>query len=123
MPYVPKFRHLFKILFRMQDQKAAEGLYFEGTWLHDNGDDDGAHMAFSHARLLDREFAGAFYNYAALTEKKKGKCKETLRAWEDYLRVAEKDSRQPRETVAKVREHVEELKGEKGEKTTAAAGN
>lgn len=110
MPYVPKFRHLFKILLRIRDEQAAEGLYLEGTWLHDQGDDEGARMAFSHARLLDRRFGGASYNYAALTEKLKGPGREALRAWEDYLRVAPGDPRQARDTIDKVRGHVEELK-------------
>lgn len=109
MPYVPKFPHLFKILFRMTDRNAAEGLYFEGTWHHDNGDDESALLAFAHARLLDRNFGGAFYNYAALTEKSKGNCPETIKAWRDYLKAAANDSRQTQATVDKVRAHLEAL--------------
>ncbi len=114
MPYVPKLRHLVKMVFRRRDRRAAEGLWYEGTWLSDCGDDEGARLAFSHARMLDPSFGGAFYNYAALTEKLKGKCPETLRAWEEYLAVAEEDTRQPRSTVGKVREHLEELHQELG---------
>ena len=109
MAYVPKFRHLAKILFRLRDAQAAEGLWLEGTWLHEKGDDEGALMAFHHARLLDRDFAGAHYNFAALTEKRSGKSRETLRAWRDYLRACTVDKRQAAETVAKVRRHVDEL--------------
>jgi hypothetical protein len=109
MAYIPKFRHLAKILFRLRDPRAAEGLWLEGTWLHENGDDEGARMAFHHARLLDRDFAGAHYNFAALTEKKSGKSKVTLRAWRDYLRACEVDKRQAPETVAKVQRHTDEM--------------
>lgn len=116
MPYVPKFRHLVKILLRMRDVEAAEALWLEGTWLHEMGDDGGALMAFQHSRLLDREFGGAYYNFAALTEKSTGNSPRTIQAWQDYLRVAEKDSRQARETVEKVRHHLEELRNNhKGE--------
>jgi hypothetical protein len=111
MPYVPKFKHLFKILFRRRDPAAAEGLYFEGTWLHDTGDEQGARMAFNHARLLDPAFGGAWYNYAALTEKLTGAGKETIKAWEAYVLSAEKDPRQNRETIEKVRQHIRELRG------------
>lgn len=113
VPYVPKFRHLFKILFRLQDGRAAEALWLEGTWLHDQGDDEGALMAFHHARLLDRTFGGAFYNYAALTEKQQGKSPKTVKAWRDYLAIAENDSRQAPDTIEKVRRHVEELQKER----------
>ncbi|MCC5877236.1 MAG: hypothetical protein JJU11_13525 [Candidatus Sumerlaeia bacterium] len=113
MPYVPKFRHLFKILFRIQDGRAAEGLWLEGTWLHEQGDDEGALMAFNHARLLDRKFGGAYYNYAALTEKHQGKSPQAMKAWRDYLAMAEEDSRQPRETIDKIRRHLEDLQREK----------
>ena len=109
MPYVPKVRLLFKIMLRLRDEKAAEGLWFEGVWLSENGDDEGALLAFSHARLLDRQFGGAYYNHAALVEKKHGRGAEALRAWQEYLRVAEFDKRQARETVAKVKGHVADL--------------
>ncbi len=112
MKYVPKFKHLFKILFRRQDPEAAEELWLEGTWLHDNEDDEGALLAFRHACLLDRNFAGAYYNFAALTEKHRGNSSETRKAWEEYLQIAEKDSRQKAETIARVREHVQELRQE-----------
>lgn len=110
MPYVPKSKHLFKILFRRRDQQAAEELWLEGTWQSDNGDPESARMAFNHSRILDPEFAGAFYNYAALTEKLKGMNKESLKAWEDYLRVAPDDKRQTAIVVEQVRAHVEQLK-------------
>lgn len=109
MPYVPKFKHLFKILFRQRDVKAAEGLWFEGTWLNDQGDPTSARLAFNHSRLLDREFGGAYYNYAALTEKLCGKSAETVQAWKDYLAVAVKDKRQSPQTIEKVRGHVRDL--------------
>ncbi|CAN5453617.1 hypothetical protein BH09SUM1_BH09SUM1_06640 [soil metagenome] len=98
-----------KILFRRRDVLAAEGMWLEGTWLAENGDDKGARDAFSYARLLDRRFGGAFYNYAALTEKLAGKSRVTVKAWKDYLAMADTDPRQPRETIAKVRKHVEDL--------------
>ncbi len=106
MPYVPKVRVLVRILFRRKDPALAESLWLEGTWLHDNGDDEGARMAFNHSRLMDPAFAGAHYNYAALTEKKTGKSAEALAAWRDYLKAAEGDRRQAREIVEKVREHT-----------------
>ena len=109
MPYEPKLRHLFKILFRVRDVQAAEGLYFEGTYLNDQGDTKGAREAFDHARRIDRQFAGAHYNYAALTERMKGSGREALAAWKDYLKAAETDRRQARATVEAVRKHVEEL--------------
>jgi len=110
MPYIPKFNVLFKILFRRQDPKAAEAIWLEGTWLHDQGDIAGARDAFHHARLLDRRFGGAFYNYAALTEKLKGPGPEALAAWEAYLAAASQDKRQATAAVEKVREHVANLK-------------
>ena len=114
MPYVPRPKILFKILFRRRDPVAAEALWLEGTWLHEHEKDDaGALMAFHHARLLDPQFAGAHYNHAAMTEKLKGQGAETLKAWEDYLRAAENDSRQARETVERVRGHVEDLRRKK----------
>lgn len=109
MPYVPRFRHLVKILFRLRDTEAAEGLWLEGTWLHDQGDLKGARDAFHHARLLDPNFAGAFYNYAALTERFSGSSADTIAAWKAYLTAAEKDHRQTRTMVEKVRAHVAEL--------------
>ncbi len=112
MPYVPKFRTLFKILFGRRDTRRAEGLWYEGTWLGDQGEDEDARMAFRHAVLLDPEFAGARYNYAALTEKLTGRSEETLAAWEAYLEVAPGDARQPRETIEKVRGHVKGLRRE-----------
>lgn len=113
MPYVPKLRHLARIFLRIRDEKAAEGLWFEGLWLSEKGDDEGARQAFLHACLLDGRFGGAFYNYAALTEKLQGQSPETLKAWKRYLKVAVTDPRQHRETVAKVTVHVEELEGKK----------
>jgi thiamine kinase-like enzyme len=112
MPYVPRFIHLFKILLRWRDPAAAEGLWYLGTWLHDHEKDTaGARMAFHHARLLDPTFAGAHYNHAALTELIDGRAAATtLRAWEDYLKAAESDRRQARDTVERVRRHVEELR-------------
>lgn len=114
MPYVPKFRHLFRILFRRRDARAAEGLWFEGTWLSEQGEDKDARMAFRHSALLDPEFAGARYNYAALTEKLEGPGTEALAAWEAYLEIAPTDPRQHRETVEKVRDHVRELRRKLG---------
>lgn len=116
MAYVPKFRHLFKILLRLRDPQAAEGLWLEGTWLHDAGDDEGALLAFHHSRLLDRRFGGAYYNYAALTEKLHGPSPRAVRAWRDYLAVAEGDPRQHPDTIAKVRHHVEALTREGGDR-------
>lgn len=114
MPYVPKLRHLAKIFLRIRDAKAAEGLWFEGLWLSEHGDDEGARQAFLHACLLDGQFGGAFYNYAALTEKLQGASPETIKAWNRYLKVAETDRRQARATVEKVAKHVEELALGKG---------
>ncbi len=121
MPYVPKLLTLFKILLRRRDQRRAEALWYEGTWLNDQGETGDARMAFRHSVLLDPEFAGARYNYAALTEKLTGRSEETLAAWDAYLEVAPSDMRQPRETVERVRGHVTGLKrelrpGEEGRK-------
>ncbi len=109
MPYVPRLGHLFKIMFRIRDPRAAEGLWFQASLLSEEGDDEGARLAFAHARLLDPEFGGAFYNYAALTEKLNGPGPAALKAWRQYLPVAERDPRQARETIEKVRRHVEDL--------------
>lgn len=114
MPYVPKMRHLFKILLRLRDVEAAEGLWLEGTWLHDNGDEEGALMAFNHSRLLDRKFGGAHYNFAALTEKLNGTSPATIRAWREYITAAEEDPRQSAETIDKVRRHLERMTREGG---------
>lgn len=110
MAYVPKFKTLFQILFRVQDPAKAEALWLEGTWLNDNNDPEGARMAFRHAALLDRKFGGAFYNYAALTERRFGAHPETLKAWEEYLHAAASDPRQSSDTQEKVRRHVAELR-------------
>ena len=117
MAYVPKFKHLFMMLFRVQDPRVAEGLFLEGTWHHDQGDDESARMAFSHARALDRHFGGAFYSYAALTEKKHGATRETLAAWRAYVAAAENDPRQARPIVDRVRGHVAELERQLGGKS------
>lgn len=109
MPYVPKFPHLFKILFRIRDAKAAEGLWFMGSLLHDEGDFKAARDAFNHSKLLDPQFAGAFYNYAAMTEKLTGKSPEAIAAWKAYVAVAQHDKRQVRALIDKVREHIQEL--------------
>jgi hypothetical protein len=110
MPYIPKLLHLAKMLLRIRDERAAEGLWFEGLWLSERGDDQSARQAFLHSCLLDRRFGGAYYNYAALTEKLLGRgAPETRTAWENYIRVAEKDPRQPRATIEKVRGHLAEL--------------
>jgi tetratricopeptide (TPR) repeat protein len=114
MPYIPKFRHLAKIVLRLRDEQAAEGLWFEGLWLSERGDDEGARQAFLHACLLDGKFGGAYYNYAALTEKTRGKCPETIKAWKRYLKVAAKDPRQHREVISKVAIHLKDLEGKSG---------
>ncbi len=110
MPYIIQIRHMIKIALRKQDPEVAEGLWLEGTWLNDNGEYEDARLAFRHACLLDKKFGGAYYNYAALTERLTGESKETLKAWEAYLPVAEEDSRQARATIEKVRGHVEDLR-------------
>lgn len=114
MPYKPKMRHLFLILFRRRDPAAAEGLFYEGTFLAERGEEEDARMAFRHSALLDPRFAGARYNYAALTEKTLGAAKETIEAWEDYARVALGDPRQRRETILRVQEHVGVLRARMG---------
>jgi tetratricopeptide (TPR) repeat protein len=121
MPYVPKFKHLFKILCRVPDKEAAEGLWYQGLLLSEEGDDESALLAFSHSRLLDRSFGGAYYNYAALTEKKHGRGPQALKAWLEYVVVAESDPRQARETVVKVKGHIADLQrmDEKREKHKA----
>ncbi len=109
MPYRAKLKHILKSLFRISDPEAAEGIWFEGMWLNDNGEPEAAREAFEHACLLDSRFAGAFYNYAALTEKLEGPGESALKAWRAYVPVAERDNRQPRDAVARVRKHIEEL--------------
>ncbi len=114
MPYKPRLRHLFLILFRRRDPGAAEGLFYEGTYLAERGEEKDARMAFRHSALLDGRFAGARYNYAALTEKLLGAHAETVEAWEDYARVAFDDPRQRRETIFRVQEHVGVLRARIG---------
>lgn len=114
MPYVPKFRTLFKILLRQRDPAMAEALWFEGTWLHDNKQYEDARNAFSHARLLDPRFGGAFYNYAAVTERLKGPTQETIDAWKSYVAAALTDSRQKPDIIEKVRRHITEMEKKAG---------
>ncbi len=109
MPFVPKVSHLFKILFKRQDPKIAEELWFKGSLLADEGDEEGARLAFRYACLFDKNFGGAYWNYAALTEKKLGNCKETRDAWKAYITAAENDSRQARDNINKVRHHLADL--------------
>lgn len=110
MPYKPKPRLLFQMLFRRQNREAAEGLFFEGTYLSDKGEDADARLAFRHSAMLDSKFGGARYNYAALTEKLLGVHADTIAAWEDYVRCSLDDPRQRRETIARVQKHIDELK-------------
>lgn len=109
MPYVPKLKILFAIMLRRTDARAAEGLFYEGTWLSEQGDHAGARMAFRHAMLLDRGFGGAAWNHAALTEKLTGASAETLEAWREYVAAAANDPRQRRDTVSKAQAHVAQL--------------
>lgn len=109
MAYGPKLSHLFKILVGRRDPQAAEHLFYEGTWLNDQGDFAGARDAFRHAAQLDPGFAGALYNVAALTERLEGKTPAALAAWRAYLAAAPNDRRQKAEAIARVREHVAQL--------------
>lgn len=112
MPYAPKLRHLFKILFRVRDKNAAEGLFFEGTYLAERGEEDAAREAFRHAMRLDPDFGGAAWNYAALTEKKLGACAETVAAWREFIAAAQRDGRQREATVLKVAAHLAALEAQ-----------
>lgn len=114
MPYIPKLTTLLKALFRIRDPRRAEGLWFEGLWLSEQGDDASARQAFLHACMLDNGFGGAYYNYAALTEKLTGNSPDTRRAWARYLTIAPNDPRQPRETIAKVEAHLRQLEATSG---------
>jgi tetratricopeptide (TPR) repeat protein len=96
-------------MLRRTDTRAAEALFYEGTWLSEQGDHEGARMAFRHAMLLDRSFGGAAWNHAALTERLTGASQETLAAWREYLAAAANDPRQRRDTVAKAQAHAAEL--------------
>lgn len=110
MAYVPKLTHLFKIMLRMRDRAAAEGLFLEGSIEYEGGDTENARLMFYYGTRLDPTLAGNFYNYAAATEKLKGPGEETIAAWEAYLDAATRDRLQPADQREKVRVHVAELK-------------
>lgn len=114
MPYIPKFSHLFKVLLRVRDRQAAEGLFLEGSIEFESGDPEAARRMFLYGTRLDPAFAGNFYNLAVAMEKLNGASRETVDAWEAYLHVAESDSKQSEETRQKVRQHVRDLKAEGG---------
>lgn len=110
MAYVPKLRHLFKILFRLRDRDAAEGLFLEGSVEFDAGNYRDARLMFSYGTRLDPDMAGNFYNLAVVTEKLEGEAASAIAAWEDYVEAAGRDSRQSEATREKVRAHIRELK-------------
>lgn len=112
MPYRPKLGLLWRVLLRRRDPIAAEGLFFEGTWLAEQGEFADALKAFQHAVRLDPNFGGAWYNIAALTERLEGPGPAALAAWRDYLAHGEADPRQRRDALLRVAAHVKELEGE-----------
>lgn len=114
MAWAPRFSHLFKVLFRIRDVAAAEGLFLEGSIEFEAGNLDTARLMFFYGSRLDPETAGNFYNLAVVEEKTKGMHRDTLKAWEDYLAAAARDPRQSAEAREKVRGHVEEMKAKLG---------
>ena len=110
MPYVPKFRHLFKILFRRRDPAAAEGLFLEGSIEYEGGDLESARTMFLFGTQLDPNLAGNFFNLAVVTEKIEGPSSpKTIKAWRDFIDAAARDPRQSPAAVEKVRAHVAAL--------------
>lgn len=109
MAYKPRFSHLVKILFGLQDPAAAEGLFMEGQIEFESGNKEEAELMFYFGKKLNKRFAGNYYNYAVAVEKTKGPCKKALAAWKEYLGVAPHDPKQPLETQERVRQHVQQL--------------
>ena len=109
MPRKPTPVHVLKMLFGVRDAEAAEGFFFEGLWHAEQGNEEAARELFRAAAMLDKRFGGARYNLAALTEKRLGAAPETIAAWRDYVVCAVNDSRQPAQTIDKVRRHIADL--------------
>ncbi|MBI5153610.1 hypothetical protein HZA57_00095 [Candidatus Poribacteria bacterium] len=110
MPYIPKLRHLFKILFRVRDPQAAEGLFLEGSIEFDNGQFETARMMFFFGTRLDPGLAGNFHNLAVTIEKIEGPGRKALTAWENYLRAAKSDTRQSAGAQERAAKHASDLR-------------
>jgi len=110
MAWAPRFSHLFKILLRIRDRPAAEGLFLEGSIEFEAGNVESARLMFYYGTRLDPDMAGNFYNLAVVEEKTRGAHAKTVEAWENYLAAAGRDPRQGAEAQAKVRAHVAEMK-------------
>ncbi|MDK2970921.1 MAG: hypothetical protein PWP23_676 [Candidatus Sumerlaeota bacterium] len=110
MAYVPKLRHLFKIMFGIRDSQAAEGLFLEGSIEFESGDIESARLMFTYGTRLDPNLAGNFYNLGAVAEKCNAPAAERIAVWERYLAAAARDPRQPEETRERVRQRIQELK-------------
>lgn len=110
MAYVPKFRHLFKILFHVRDSAAAEGLFLEGSIEFEAGDIETARLMFYYGTRLDPRLAGNFYNLAVAEERLHGPGPRAINAWENYLAAAEHDKRQSAEAKSKASEHLRQLR-------------
>ena len=110
MAWAPRLSHLIKILFRVRDKSAAEGLFMEGSVEFEEGNTETARLMFYYGSRLDPDMAGNFYNYAIASETLKGPSDETVDAWESWLEAAERDPKPPQGLKDKVREHIHQLR-------------
>ncbi len=97
MAFVPRFSLLFKILFRIRDRAAAEGLFLRGSVAFEAGEVEDARLIFTYGKALDPTLAGNHYNYAVTLERLGAPAAQKRRAWEEYLAAAEKDPKQGEE--------------------------
>jgi len=110
MAYVPKFGHLWKMMFGVRDPDAAEGLFMEASIEFENGNLKDAQRMFLFGTRLDPNLGGNFYNHAVVTEKIEGASAAAIKAWERYCEAAERDPKQSREVLEKAKTHVSELR-------------
>jgi len=110
MAYVPKFRHLIKLVFGMRDPAAAEGLFLEGSIEFESGELETARTMFLYGTRLDPNLAGNFYNLAVATERLGRPRDEVVGRWEAYLEAADRDPRQSQEARERVRKHLATLR-------------
>ncbi len=110
MAFVPRFSLLFKILFRIRDRAAAEGLFLRGSVAFEEGEFEDARMIFAYGKSLDPTLAGNHYNYAVTLQRLGVPVAQRRRAWEEYLAAAAKDPKQSEDHKRLARQELERLK-------------
>jgi hypothetical protein len=112
MAFVPRFSLLFKILFRIRDRSAAEGLFLRGSVAFEEGEFEDARMIFAYGKSLDPTLAGNHYNYAVTLDRLGAPVAQRRRAWLEYLAAAQMDPKQSQEHQRMAAETLRRLKAE-----------